>query len=466
MPGILGLIGRHGTWILLTMVLGSLLSIAPPLRHAVIGSHGLTASDLSRLIVYGFALVLVWSLSRRITERLPDDGKGRSFLKGTLSPLTTFLLILFAFHVLFLPDPSVLGHAGSRIYRLLYVVGLVGSATWVTLAWVRKSKALVQCLVAPGSQQGRSALREPSQTRRQEGPPTDTAANTEADRTLVLQKASATRKMGRYTVVKELARGSMGIVYLGSDPTLRRSVAIKTMRLDQDLDPAELQAFKERFFREAESTARLSHPHIVTIYDAGEEENVGYLAMELVEGMTLEAMCKKDKRLSTPQVLEIGATVADALDYAHRQGVVHRDIKPSNIMLTQGNTIKVMDFGIARINASTRTQTSVILGTPSYMSPEQIAGNKVDGRSDIFSLGVVLYELLTGHRPFTASNLSALLFAIAHTPPPRARTLCPDLPSQVEMILDRSLEKGMAQRYQRAGDLARDLRSCLQTSPA
>jgi serine/threonine-protein kinase len=252
----------------------------------------------------------------------------------------------------------------------------------------------------------------------------------------------------------------MGVVYLGKDPTIHRFVAIKTMRLDEIDDTDKLQEVKARFFREAESTGRLSHPNIVTIYDAGEEHDLGFIAMEVLEGTTLNHWSRKPNLMPLHQMIPILATVAEALDYAHQQGVVHRDIKPANIMLTKDQIVKVMDFGIAKMASSSKTQTNIVLGTPTYMSPEQIAGRKVDGRSDIFSLGVVMFELLTGRPPFTADNVSALLFAIAHTPHPVLATLRSDLPPIVQEVLDRALQKDAVQRHRRAGEFAQELRSC------
>lgn len=258
----------------------------------------------------------------------------------------------------------------------------------------------------------------------------------------------------------------MGVVYLGKDPTIQRFVAIKTMRLDQIDDRTKLQEIKARFFREAESAGRLSHPNIVTIYDAGEQDELGYIAMEVLEGSSLKQWSRPPSLMPVADVVHALTTVAEALDHAHQQGVVHRDVKPANIMLTKDRVVKVMDFGIAKMASSSKTQTDLVLGTPTYMSPEQIAGKKVDGRSDIFSLGVVLFELLTGRPPFTADNLSALLFAIAHQPHPPLTELRKDLPPVFQEVLDRALQKELPLRYRRAGEFARDLRACLQSLAA
>ncbi|MBH0195713.1 MAG: serine/threonine protein kinase [Nitrospira sp.] len=250
----------------------------------------------------------------------------------------------------------------------------------------------------------------------------------------------------------------MGVVYLGKDPTIQRFVAIKTMRLDKIDADDKLQEIKTRFFREAESTGRLSHPNIVTIYDAGEEDHLVYIAMELLQGSTLKEWSHTHNLMPVSKLIPILATVADAMDYAHRQGVVHRDIKPANIMLTADHVVKVMDFGIATMASSARTKTETVLGTPTYMSPEQIAGKKVDGRSDIYSLGIVMFELLTGHPPFKADNLSALLYAITHTPPLRLSAVRADLPPLIQGIVTCALQKDPVRRYRTGSEFAQALR--------
>ncbi len=268
--------------------------------------------------------------------------------------------------------------------------------------------------------------------------------------------------LGRYEIEKELGRGAMGVVYLGRDPKINRQVAIKTIIFDEGSDAAATNGIKERFFREAESAGTLNHPNIVRIFDAGEEAEVAFIAMELLDGNDFTRYTQKGGLLPVPQALEYVAIVADALDYAHAQGIVHRDIKPANIMLLKDGTIRVADFGIARIIASTKTATGMVLGTLSYMSPEQMAGKKVDGRSDIFSLTVALYELLTGERPFRGGEgLGPLLFQIANDHHPDPRTVRPDLPHCVVPILDKGLAKDPDQRYARAALLAADLRACV-----
>lgn len=280
--------------------------------------------------------------------------------------------------------------------------------------------------------------------------------------TVMITGGSTKPTLGRYEIEKELGRGAMGIVYLGRDPKINRQVAIKTMVLEEGSDAAATKELKERFFREAESAGTLNHPNIVRIFDAGEESDVAYIAMELLDGHDFVRYTQKDSLLPVTQVLDYVATVADALDFAHAKGIVHRDIKPANFMLLKDSTIRVADFGIARITASSKTATGTVMGTPSYMSPEQVAGKKVDGRSDLFSLTVALYELLTGEKPFKGGEgIGTLLFQIANDPHPDPLTIRPDLPACVVSIINKGLAKDPDQRYARAAQLAADLRACI-----
>lgn len=267
--------------------------------------------------------------------------------------------------------------------------------------------------------------------------------------------------LGRYEISGELGRGAMGVVYKGEDPKIHRTVAIKTISLGE-FDAEVVDEMKERFFREAESAGLLAHPNIVTIYDCGEEHDLAYIAMEYLEGGDLEDFTQKNSLLPLREALHMISKVADALDYAHSKGIVHRDIKPANIMYLKGTReVKVADFGIARITSSSKTRTGVILGTPSYMSPEQIAGKKVDGRSDIFSLGVVLFEMLTGQKPFKGQDMTSLMYQIAKEKHSPVRSFNPHVPPVIEKIIDRALEKDVEVRYARAGLMAEHLRTVI-----
>jgi serine/threonine-protein kinase len=268
--------------------------------------------------------------------------------------------------------------------------------------------------------------------------------------------------LGRYEVIKELGKGAMGTVFLGKDPKINRQVAIKTLRFDdEDLEPEDKKALRERFFREAESAGRLTHPNIVNIFDAGEDQDICFIAMELLDGFDLKEWCGKGKSRPIKEVLETAAKVADGLDYAHTQGIVHRDIKPANIMMLKNGVVKITDFGIARITDQSKTATGTVMGTPSYMSPEQLAGKKVDGRSDLFSLGVALYEFLTGEKPFTGESVATLVYQISSAQHASPKTINQDLPDGVVTIIDKALEKDPAKRYQRASQMAADLRAAL-----
>lgn len=268
--------------------------------------------------------------------------------------------------------------------------------------------------------------------------------------------------LGRYQVEKELGKGAMGVVYLGRDPKINRVVAIKTMALSQEFDEEELVEVKERFFREAETAGRLNHPHIVTMYDAGEEHDLAYIAMEFLKGRDLVPYTKPDALLPLEKTLSIIARVADALDYAHQNNVVHRDIKPGNIMYEpESDQVKVTDFGIARITDSSKTKTGMVLGTPSYMSPEQLVGKKIDGRSDLFSLGVTLYQMCCGRLPFVGDSMAQLMFKIANEAAFDISTVNPQLPASVIAVIDKALAKDVTERYQRGSEMAAALRASL-----
>jgi len=268
--------------------------------------------------------------------------------------------------------------------------------------------------------------------------------------------------LGRYRIQGKLGQGAMGLVYKAIDPKINRVVALKTMALELEFDPEEAQEVKMRFFNEAEVAGRLNHPHIVTIYDANEEDGLAYIAMEYLDGTDMRQYGRKDKLLPVNKVMELAAQIAEALDYAHKQGVVHRDIKPSNIILdATGRNVKVVDFGIARIGTGSKTKTGVVLGTPPYMSPEQLSGKTVDGRSDIFSLGILLFELLSGQRPFDADSVTTLMVKIAKDPHPDISTLRGGIPVCMRNIIDKALEKDPNKRYQTGGALRLALMRCI-----
>jgi CHASE2 domain-containing sensor protein len=280
--------------------------------------------------------------------------------------------------------------------------------------------------------------------------------------TLLLDQTDQKPVLGRYEVEKELGKGAMGTVYYGRDPKINRVVAIKTLALASEFEGSDLAQVKERFFHEAETAGRLNHPNIVTIYDAGEDHDLAYIAMEYLEGKDLTTYTKPGQLLPVNEVADIICKVAEALSYAHSQDVVHRDIKPANIMYDASTgSVKVMDFGIARITASNRTRTGVILGTPSYMSPEQLSAKRVDGRSDLFSLGVMTFELLTGHLPFEGDTMTTLMYQIVNEPHPKIRSLHANLPACMRGVIDRALAKNPDQRFQTGEEFAQALRKCV-----
>lgn len=290
-----------------------------------------------------------------------------------------------------------------------------------------------------------------------------TATNQSSEKQQTSTPSGNNKMLGRYEIEGELGKGAMGAVYLGKDPKIGRVVAIKTMALANEYEGDELDDVKERFFREAETAGRLSHPNIVTIYDAGDENDLAYIAMEFIKGSDMLQYCKADSLLPVSRVLSIILRAADALDFAHKQNVVHRDIKPANLMYDAAtDTLKITDFGIARITDSSKTKTGMVLGTPSYMSPEQLAGKKVDGRSDLFSLGVMMFQMLTGRLPFQGESMAALMYKIANETHPSPDSIRPELHRCTGIIINRALAKDRDKRYKSGAQMAADLRKCMQ----
>jgi len=273
-------------------------------------------------------------------------------------------------------------------------------------------------------------------------------------------------KLGRYEVVRELGKGAMGIVYLAKDPLIGRLVALKTIRPAQHADDDETKEFQQRFLREAQAAGILNHPSIVTVHDIGQDDNSGvmFIAMEYVEGANMKEVLAQGRPLTFEQIAEIIAQVGDALDFAHAKGIVHRDVKPANIILLEGMRAKITDFGIAKIatGAQNLTSTGQFLGTPNYMAPEQIKGAPVDGRTDIFALGICLYECLTRRKPFGGDSLTSISYKIVHEPFPPLAEINPQIPEGYEDIIARCLAKDPAKRYQRARDLATHLRAVIR----
>jgi eukaryotic-like serine/threonine-protein kinase len=271
------------------------------------------------------------------------------------------------------------------------------------------------------------------------------------------------KTVGRYEILAKVGQGAMGVVYRAQDPTIRRIVALKVLPADP-VAPTEQTAAQTRssaglFEREAQAAGALLHPNIVTLYDAGRDGSWYYLAMEFVEGGTFAAEIARAGKLDVARAVEVVAVVADALDFAHERGVVHRDIKPANLMILPDQTVKVADFGIARLSSATSTMTGdMMVGTPHYMSPEQVRGGKIDGRSDLFSLAVVLYEALTGRKPFQAETLAAVLNSIMNSIPPPVHEIDAAIPPQLSSIVSKAMARNAEERYARGKDMASDLR--------
>ena len=270
--------------------------------------------------------------------------------------------------------------------------------------------------------------------------------------------ANPLTKTGRYAVVRELGRGSMGVVYQGYDPVIGRTVAIKTM-LTEGLAPEEFQEFRARFQREAQAAGVLSHPNIVNVFDYGEDSGILYLIMEYLEGKSLEKLVEGKKILPIETIIPMCEQVCGALDHAHQRGIVHRDIKPANIMILDNGLVKVTDFGIAKMVSMGMTQAGLVLGTPNYMSPEQVKGRQVDGRSDIFSLGIILYDLVTGEKPFPGQNITTIIYKIINENPIPPRELDATIHPGLSYVVCKALAKSPDERYQTCRELADDLKN-------
>ncbi|HEU4414029.1 MAG TPA: protein kinase, partial [Candidatus Angelobacter sp.] len=268
--------------------------------------------------------------------------------------------------------------------------------------------------------------------------------------------------VGRYEITGELGRGAMGVVYKALDPTIGRTVALKTMRLD--VHGLDAQEMVRRFQNEARAAGVLNHPNIVTIYDAGERDGIFYIAMEFIEGTTLHELLAEKRVLATEEVVQLTRQICRGLDYAHSNGIIHRDVKPANIMITANGTVKIMDFGIAKSGGQV-TNTGQVLGTPNYMAPEQVKGRPLDGRSDLFSLGVILYEMLTGEKPFVGQNVTTIIYKIVNETPITPRDLDVTVHPGLSAIVTKALAKAPDDRYQTGADLVRDLENYKLAGP-
>ncbi|MBN1379634.1 MAG: CHASE2 domain-containing protein [Gammaproteobacteria bacterium] len=286
----------------------------------------------------------------------------------------------------------------------------------------------------------------------------------DGENTLIIAKNGMQKPMlGRYQIESEIGHGAMGTVYLGSDPKIGRTVAIKTMPLSSEFEEDQLEEVKQRFFREAKTAGRLNHYNIVTIYDVGEEQDLAYIAMDFLQGVDMAKFAKKDNLLKVSEVFSVMIQVADGLNYAHAQNVVHRDIKPANIIYDR-RTKKptITDFGVAHLTDTSKTKTGMILGTPSFMSPEQLAGRSIDGRSDLFSLGATFFQLLTGELPFTGESISSLMYKITNKPPRDILKLRPALPICVKAVIAKALQKEPEKRYQTGAEFIAAIKRCQQ----
>ena len=288
------------------------------------------------------------------------------------------------------------------------------------------------------------------------------------DNKLTMRGSNGTpQRLGRYVIERKIGRGAMGAVYLARDPRINRAVALKVIPIEKEFEDEELKEARLRFFREAESAGRLTHPNIITVFDCGEDQHLAYIAMEFLSGVPLTKYTDPKRLLSPGKALELCARTAEALDYAHNQGVIHRDIKPANLLHNpQEDLLKISDFGVARMTDNNRTKTGIVLGTPMYMSPEQLNAETLTGHSDLFSLSVTLYELLTGEVPFHASNIAVLMTKITTEDPIPVSNRRPGIPPSVDAVLFKALEKRPENRFANGAEMAIALRNCAKYASA
>jgi serine/threonine-protein kinase len=289
-----------------------------------------------------------------------------------------------------------------------------------------------------------------------------THSSTEPPNKFSLDAGNGTpQRLGRYVIEKKIGKGAMGAVYLAKDPRINRAVALKVIPIEKEFEDEELAEARQRFFREAESAGRLTHPNIITVFDCGEDKHLAYIAMEYLQGISLTEFTNPKRVLAPNKALELCARTAEALDYAHNQGVIHRDIKPANILYSlRQDLLKISDFGVARLTDNNRTKTGIVLGTPMYMSPEQLNAETLTGHSDLFSLGVTLYELLVGEVPFKASNIAVLMTKITTEDPAPVSNRRPGVPPSVDAVLFKALAKRPGDRFTNGGEMAIALRNC------
>lgn len=281
------------------------------------------------------------------------------------------------------------------------------------------------------------------------------------------RKNGTPQRLGRYVIERKIGRGAMGAVYLARDPRINRPVALKVIPIEKEFEDEELEEARLRFFREAESAGRLTHPNIITVFDCGEDKHLAYIAMEYLSGVPLTTYTDPHKLLAPSKALELAARTAEALDYAHNQQVIHRDIKPANLLYSpREDVLKISDFGVARLTDNNRTKTGIVLGTPMYMSPEQLSAEKLTGLSDLFSLGVTLYELLTGEVPFKATNIAVLMSKITSEDPIPISNRRSGIPPSLDTVLNKALAKRPEKRFSSGAEMAIALRNCAKYASA
>ncbi|NNE62296.1 MAG: protein kinase [Woeseia sp.] len=330
------------------------------------------------------------------------------------------------------------------------------------LSWMQKAQDTFSRTRHPADDESAAARATDAFQAAETGAPAESSPTTSnSGANALMQTSEIPQQLGRYVIERKIGKGAMGAVYLARDPRINRAIALKVIAIEKEFEDEELKEARERFFLEAESAGRLAHPYIITVYDCGEDKHLAYIAMEYLQGTPLTFFKDPKKLLAPRKALELAARTAEGLDYAHNQGVIHRDIKPANLLYNaREDVLKISDFGVARLTDNNRTKTGIVLGTPMYMSPEQLSAEELTGHSDLFSLGVTLYELLTGEVPFKATNIAVLMKKITTEDPEPVSNRRPGIPPSVDAVLFRALAKRPEERFANGAELAVALRNC------
>lgn len=457
-------------------LLGSLLSAHPSLQTLTFAALPFPASTALLLATFGICVGLILLAARRATTQLRNDRGGEALLRPVLQPLTLLVVCLVGGRKLGDLLAPRMSEELSQYGTWAYVASLMGSVLWLATVWVRHIASHSRLLHGSGGAASHEAstTAAPDLLEDDDLPPLDaclTRSSAQSTPEPVPSTVNAPSQpeglgleVGTCTLLKELRQDTQGLLYLARERSSNQLVAVKTVPLGAP-DAADATARRTQFLREANALTRLSHPNLVATYDVGIDKHLGYLVMDHIEGTTLSSFCNRGRALSVSQAVNVIATVADALDYAHRQGLVHRAMRPDTIVMTEDHRIKVVDFALPSCTEASRAADPAAISAPLFHAPECAAGKALDGRADIFSLGIILYELLA--RPsYIDAGLNPASAPLSYSAPPASRSLRSDVPVGVACALERATQPDPARRYSKAGDFAQALRVGLLAAAA